>query len=570
MAMTLFTRLGSAIARLESDTDWRERYWWPAIVLLAVCAYLYALGSPNIPNIGDESPYILITRLTAASGHWLPLQGFAGMQDTKPPLLFWQGMLSTDFGRHWTLLALRWPIVVMTFIVAALSFALGRRLGGRREAGYLAALAFLAFASTFQHGRPFLTNMPESLFLFLPFWALLYFREQAPRWGWRLWLALGVSIGIATLYKSFVLVAPIGLAFAWYCWMARDWHLKQALRRDAPGIALAVIVALAIFSLWFVLDPDPSRIFHKFVIGQNLGKLETSHYLGGLFAGTYSVWRVWLGDLTNAGLLAPLIIWLAIVSWRDRKQLRFEEKALWVFVFAFLLVYTIPSQRQENYILPTVPALAVLLSLRWHDMRSGWFYLFNLPTLLGVVLLALMLPAIAHALPPHSYSVGNWLVPMVALLFLLAAYVRRSLAPVLFLPTVLLAFLTFGNVLRPFDGPLGRYSPASVAALAGTTVYAPSDFPGKYDRQRFLLPHTEIVGYKPRAADAAEQLLQQGKRVAIDLPYDAPLPQGDRLLGSRLMLHSRLSAAELWAILFRHRTEHLLLREAIVQRRKSD
>ncbi len=564
--MTLFARLGSGIARLETAADFRERYWWPAILLLAVFAYFYALGSPNIPNIGDESPYIQITRLTAQSGHWLPLQGGEGMQDTKPPMLFWQGMVSTGFGRHWTLLALRWPIALITLLTAALAFALGRRLGGRRETGYLAALAFLGFASTFQHGRPFLTNMPESLFLFLPFFALVYFREQAARWGWRLWLALGVSIGVATLYKSFVLVAPIGFAFAWYSWMARDWRLGEAIRRDAPGIALAIVVALAIFALWPLLDPDPARILHKFVLGENLGKLKTGHYFTGLFSGTYPVWRVWLGDLTNAGLMAPLVIWLAVVSWRERARLRFEEKALWVFVLAFLVVYTVPSQRQENYILPTVPALAVLLALRWNAMRPGWFYLFNLPLLLGVALLALLQPAIAHVLPAGAYNLGNYIAPWLALALLLAAYVRRTLAPKLFLPTVFLAFLIFGSVLRPFDGPLGQYTPGTIKAMAGSTVYVPSDFPGKYDRQRFLLPKTEVLGYDPHNAAARERLLEEGKRVAIDLPYDAPLPAGYGVFGSRLTLRSRLPVQDLWAILFQRRTDRLLLREVIVQR----
>ena len=59
-------------------------------VLLAVFAYFYGLDSQYIPKNGDEYPYAHITRLTAESGHLLPLQSqLDHMRDTKPPLLFW-------------------------------------------------------------------------------------------------------------------------------------------------------------------------------------------------------------------------------------------------------------------------------------------------------------------------------------------------------------------------------------------------------------------------------------------------------------------------------------------------
>ena len=61
--------------------------------LLAVFTYFYGLDSPHIPKNGDEFPYAHITRLTADSGHLLPLQSqLNNMRNTKPPLLFWQGI----------------------------------------------------------------------------------------------------------------------------------------------------------------------------------------------------------------------------------------------------------------------------------------------------------------------------------------------------------------------------------------------------------------------------------------------------------------------------------------------
>lgn len=71
--------------------------WYSLATTLAVFAYFYGLGSDHIPKNGDELPYANITRVTAASGHLLPLQSeLDGMRNTKPPLQFWQGIASTD------------------------------------------------------------------------------------------------------------------------------------------------------------------------------------------------------------------------------------------------------------------------------------------------------------------------------------------------------------------------------------------------------------------------------------------------------------------------------------------
>ena len=47
---------------------------WLALVLVAASFYLFGLGSSYAPTNGDEMVYIHIARMTAESGHWLPLQ----------------------------------------------------------------------------------------------------------------------------------------------------------------------------------------------------------------------------------------------------------------------------------------------------------------------------------------------------------------------------------------------------------------------------------------------------------------------------------------------------------------
>ena len=78
----------------DDDTD--------ALVVAAALTYLFGLGGAYAPTNGDEMVYIHIARMTAESGHWLPLQSeIIDTRNTKPPLLFWQAIAAGDWGRNW-------------------------------------------------------------------------------------------------------------------------------------------------------------------------------------------------------------------------------------------------------------------------------------------------------------------------------------------------------------------------------------------------------------------------------------------------------------------------------------
>src|SRR5271165_561924 len=201
--------------------------------VLAVSAYFYGLDSQHIPKNGDESVYVNIARLTAASGHWLPLRAqYESMRNTKPPLLFWQGIVSTRDGASWSLWNLRYPSVIYTLLTAAMVFLLARRISGDGARGCIAACAYLAFFSTYRYGRPYLTNAPETFWLFLAYFVLLYWREAALE-SRLVPLLLGVVTGIGLLYKSFALLLPVGFAVAWWYLQRRNYRLEDFARKDA-------------------------------------------------------------------------------------------------------------------------------------------------------------------------------------------------------------------------------------------------------------------------------------------------------------------------------------------------
>lgn len=548
-----------------SAAETRARYWWPAVSLLAVFAYGYSLGGLYIPHIGDEAPYIEITRLTANSGEWLPLRTGPGLENTKPPALFWLGILATQWAESFTPFRLRLPILLCTLATAGLIFILTRRIGGDREQAWLAGLTFLGFHSSFQYGRPFLTNLPETLFVFAAFALVLV--GTAARERFTLWIGAGLCWGVACLFKSFALIAPLGLALAWYTFMLRDWNVRAFLRSDAPKVASAGLVALACFLVWPLLDPAPGEILRHFVLEENVGKLGGSGYFQGLFSGPYPLLRLWLGHLGNAGLFAVPLVYLVIVSVRERKRLSDSEKGLWILVLSFLIVYSVPSQRQENYLLPTTPALAILLARRWQSMGSAWFRVSALPAIAAVAALTTLIVAVRQdVVPEGSYASWQRLLPVLALAGWLVVAARVALAPYAFHPLVFVTYLSFSGALAPFEGPVGRFTPERVRSLAGQTVFVPESFVRKQERHRFLLPGARIEGYDPLDTNVLARLLEAGRVVVIHRGLGESQAGPFRILARRLELTSRHTVAEMWRIVWGRELDLLVRQELVVRR----
>jgi 4-amino-4-deoxy-L-arabinose transferase-like glycosyltransferase len=538
------------------------------VALLAVTAYFYGLDSPHAPKNGDEYAFEHITRLTAASGSLLPLRSdIPILRNTKPPLLFWQGIASTDGGREWTLARLRYPSVVYTLLTTALVLAVGFRVSGRPETGLLAALVFLAFFSTYRYGRPFLTNAPEVFCLFLPFAALLLWRPAAAGSRVAFPLLAGVSIGAALLYKSFALVVPAGLALALWHLRLRGGRLAEFLAKDLWRIALALAVALAMFGAWFALDPEPANVWRDFVLRENAGKFDLpGGYLPRLIWGSSSLWSLALGYPLNAGLLFFPVAALFVVAWRRRAELSESEALLWIIVLAFLLVYSVPSQRSSRYLLPAMPALAILLALGWQRIARWTFVL----SLVGMVVVVGMLGTLSYRLDQampgvRAHPAAHWALLAATGVVAVAGLGVPAFTRPAALAGTFLAYLSFAHSLQPFDGPAGRYDEAARANARGREVLVPYDFVAKEERYLFLLPGARLVGYREERRPAAPEPLPRDSLVVLQVAIGGdPCPECS-VVGRRLDIRGRQTRKELREVLEGRVSPALFVEELLVR-----
>ena len=488
------------------------RWAWLALVVLALGVYTLGLGGQYLPTNGDELVYTHIARLTAASGHWLPLvSDLDHMRNTKPPLLFWQAMVAGQWGNNWRMAALRAPSVVYTLLIAtAIAYSAQLITGSRRKAA-LAACIYLAFFCTFRFGRTYLTSAPETFWLSMPLFLVLWWRLTRPEHGhpgWLVHMAYGLMMGLGLAYKSFALIAPAA-ATLWCAQLATAPLITGRLVfHTILKVALSAAVALAIFSLWFVLDPDPAAVWQEFVLGENAGKMSNSagYWHTALMGGGFSVWAQLLGYVQNAGLLAFVVLGLmgfgltqVRQSWRaGRSHTPWPAylRLLLVWLGVWLLVFTLPSQRSARYLIPAMPALALLIAVYWQRIARGWF----VPSLLLCGLFLGALGRIAWA--EHALGIGslnNLLATEIAVacgfLLVLMGLIKPAWTRVATVAASLSVFAVFGLTTAPLNGTSGLYPASTQAALQHQRLAVPSSFNGQFERFEFLLPGNRFVPY---------------------------------------------------------------------------
>ena len=507
---------------------------WLALLVLAVGVYLFGLGGQYIPSNGDELVYTHIARLTAASGHWLPLASeLDHMRNTKPPLLLWQAMVAGDWGQHWNQAALRTPSLIYTFSIASALIWGVQKITRSLRTAVLAACIYLAFFCTFRYGRAYLTSAPESFWLNLPMFYLLWLHLRTTpatkltpsnvTLGWLTHVGFGLALGLGLAYKSFALIAPAA-ATLWCAQLVSSPTLNWRLvLQTTLKVGLSAAIALGVFGLWFVLDPDPTAVWQEFVIGENAGKL--SNGLGywhiALRGGSYSLWAHLLGYVENAGLLAFVTLGLAVVglkAWRQRTgadPLPQHLMILLTWLAVWLMVFSLPSQRSARYVIPAMPALAVLMAIYWQRIARGWF----LASLLLCGLFIGVMGRIAWA--EHDMGIATLLQLVITLLFVasgLGLVVGGFLKPAwtrnCTVAACLAFYACFGLTTAPLEGAAGQYSAQTTALLHQARVAVPSNFNAQHERFQFLLPGNQFVPYSEHdpvsqlaSADELRQLL---------------------------------------------------------------
>lgn len=323
---------------------------WLGVIALTAIWFLLPVGRPLTHP--DEGRYSEIPRELLASGDWVTprLNGVPYLE--KPPLQYWAtAIVYGALGEgEWT--ARLWTTLT-GYLDVLLVFLLGRRLWNTR-AGVMAAAILGSSVLHVAMGQIVTLDMA---FTFLMTGMLCAFcmtqLQRGSRSGGKWMLASWTLLGLATLTKGVVAVLIAASALSIYTLWQRDWAIWRALRPVAGPLLFGVVTAP-----WFVLaaraDPD---FLQFFFIHEHLQR-----YLSDVHDRYEPSWFYLV--ILALGVLPwlPQMSGVLFNGWRASAPAgQFDaRRLLWVWSVFILVFFSLSHSKLAPYILPSLPALALL------------------------------------------------------------------------------------------------------------------------------------------------------------------------------------------------------------------
>ncbi|MBN1222723.1 MAG: hypothetical protein JXB23_05710, partial [Candidatus Aminicenantes bacterium] len=254
-----------------------------------------------------------------------------------------------------------------------------------------------------------------------------------------------------------------------------------------------------------------------------------------------------------------ILIALIIDLIRRRKTLSGDEKRLWLYILGFLVIYSFPTQRQENYILPTCAALSVLIALRWDKLSKWAFRTSHVLVIIFSVLGLWFLYGIERSLKSSLFSPFAYIMLLLIVILGVLGSFRIKLGRRIFPVLVLGLFCAFSLFLKPFSTP---FSEETLSRLSGQTVCFPSNFFASYEIFRFILPGADIRGYPDYRLPEDDSV----RFLAVLQGIHDEIPDGYNMIDRIYHLRSRHGRGEIKDILLRGRFDFLAIRLTLLEK----
>jgi 4-amino-4-deoxy-L-arabinose transferase-like glycosyltransferase len=397
------------------------------LLLTGFCAFLFFYGLGQFGLIGaDEPRYAQVAREMLARHDWITpvLNGRPWLE--KPPLYYWQAMIAYSlFGvTDW---AARLPSAFDATAMVVGTYLFFRRF----SAGVAldAALICASSAGVIAYSRAASMDMALAATFTIAMIA------------WRIWNETANNNWLAVFYAALALgtlakgpVAPFLAALILVVYGATRGELRQ-LRRAVwlPGILLFCLIALP----WYVaVQARNPSFFQQFILQHNLARFSSDLY--------HHREPFWYYVPVTALALMPWIAFIvaasipAVRAWlRSRTRENGGECNFRIFALCWLLVpllfFSISQSKLPGYILPAVPAGALILADylgKWHEAKESKAVSIWLMVLHALLASAPFVPALllAYLVTDHRLPAGRPTIIALCAAFVLAAGIAMTLA----------------------------------------------------------------------------------------------------------------------------------------------
>lgn len=350
----------------------RRALLWSAILIVIVLLRVFALSAYPLHDT-TEARYSEVGRLMLASGDWITPQIEAGLNFWgKPPLSFWLTALSFKaFGLNE--FAARLPALLLVLAVAFLTYRFARKTLSV-EAALGAAAILLTSAIGFIASGAVMTDASllfGTTLSMVAFWKAAIERERK----WRYLFFIGIAIGLLAKGPIALVLTAIPVAL----WLLYERKVSWSLR-CMPWIP-GFFVMLAVAAPWYVMaELKTPGFLEYFLIGEHWLRFVESGWSGDLYGSAHAQPRgtIWLFGIAAAfpwSLVALVALVATVRTWRTKLSLRLLtplQSYLLLWAIAPLLVFTFAGNILPAYVLPGMPAFAILLS-NWLNRQNRNF-----------------------------------------------------------------------------------------------------------------------------------------------------------------------------------------------------
>ncbi len=342
-----------------------------AVLGFALVAVAGVLLRPAFPV--DETRYLAVAWEMWQSGDlFVPTRNYE-IYSQKPPLLFWTiNLVWTLTGVSGVAARLVGPgFAVLTLLLTG---ALARQLWPEDRG--IGARAMIALAGSAIFATSGLLLMFDTALAAATVAGMLALLRAVQDGRARWWVALGAAIGVGVLAKGPVILIHLAPAMA----LVRFWAPQGAAtssRRVATGAVIAIGVGLAVVSLWLV----PALIAGGADYREAVLWKQSAGRMAGSFAHARPLWFFLA--------LLPLLLfpwaWMPGL-WRAARGVSWGEPGLRLAVIwagAALVLFSLISGKQIHYLVPELPAVALVVARLARGVRVG-VVLASVPVALAV------------------------------------------------------------------------------------------------------------------------------------------------------------------------------------------
>jgi 4-amino-4-deoxy-L-arabinose transferase-like glycosyltransferase len=338
------------------------------VALVALAAFLP--GYADLPVTDrDEGRYLMATKQMLETGDFIDIRNQDLPRYKQPAGIYWLQVLAVTVvgdGIASPIGIYRLPSLLGAIAASMLAWWSFHPLVGRRAA-LLGAMLLAASLLLGVEARIAKTDAALLATTMLGMGVLVRaFVDPAALRAGRLGYVFWFAIGLGAMIKGPITLLVLAAGAAALCLVARSVRWLGALR-PWPGFLIALAIALP----WYVAIAIRSEgEFFAIALGWNaLGKVTDVHQGHGGPPGLYSA-LVWITFWPAAPILAATLGWI----WASRR--RREVLALLALVVPLWIVFEAVATKLPHYVLPTYPALAMLVALALTDLPTlarGWW-----------------------------------------------------------------------------------------------------------------------------------------------------------------------------------------------------